>query len=233
MSWPADSLAGFFMFLFAFGSIFSVVALVFGAGHDASAHIGGHAGSLDAHGVGLHDGAPATQHGGGVPDGLPSPLNLSTILIFLTWFGAAGYIARVSWGAALPVTLVVGALLGLVGATAVYLFLARFLWRGQTALDPANYRLVDTVARVSSPIRPGGTGEIVYTIDGKRRVDGARASANAVLPLGAEVVIERYEGGIAYVAPLSAWMEHPADRAGEPFLGTPLEPVNSRTAREE
>lgn len=232
MSWPADSLAGFFMFLFAFGLIFSVVSLVFGAGHDAGAHIGGHAGGPDVHGVALHDGAPAVHHGG-VPDGSPSPLNLSTILIFLTWFGAAGYIARVSFGAALPLTLMVGTLLGLAGATMVYLFLARFLWRGQTALDPANYRLVDTVARVSSPIRPGGTGEIVYTLDGKRRVDGARASANAALPLGAEVVIERYEAGIAYVAPLSTWMEHSADRAGEPFLGTPIEPANSRTAREE
>lgn len=233
MSWPADSLAGFFMFLFAFGLIFSVVSLVFGAGHDAGAHVGGHAGGLDAHGVALHDGATAAHHSGGVPNGLPAPLNLSTVLIFLTWFGAAGYIARVSWGAGLPAALAIGTALGLVGATLVYLFLARFLWRGQTALDPANYQLVDTVARVSSPIRPGRTGEIVYTVDGKRRVDGARASVNAVLPLGADVVIERYEGGIAYVAPLSAWMEHSADRAGEPFLGTPMDPAGSRTAREE
>lgn len=233
MSWPADSLAGFFMALFAFGLIFSVVSLVFGAGHNAGAHFDGHAGGLDAHGAALHDGVPVAHHGGGAPGGLPSPLNLSTVLIFLTWFGAAGYIARVSWGAAMPLALAVGSLLGLAGATVVYLFLARFLWRGQTELDPANYRLVDTVARVSSPIRPGGTGEIVYTVDGKRRVDGARASVNAVLPLGADVVIERYERGIAYVAPLSTWMEHSADRAGEPFLGTPMEPVSSPTTREE
>lgn len=233
MTWPADSLTGFFLFLFAFGLIFSIVSLLFGTGHEATGHAGGQVGGFGAHGGAQHLAGPAAHHGGGLGDGMPSPLNLSTVLIFLTWFGAAGYIVRVSFGAPVTITLVVGTLLGLAGASLVYLFLARFLWAGQTALDPAKYRLVDTVARVSSPIRPGGTGEIVYTIDGKRRVDGARATGDALFPLGAEVVIERYEAGIAYVMPLSAWLERSGERAGEPFLGTPVDPASSRTAREE
>lgn len=232
MSWPADSLAGFYLFLFAFGLIFSAVSLLFGAGHESFGHHGGGADALAAHGDVQHAGTGPAHHGGGFGDGLPSPLNLSTVLIFLTWFGAAGYIVRVSLGGAAGVTLLAGALLGLVGASLVYLFLARFLWRGQTALDPANYTLTDTVARVSSPIRPGGTGEIVYTIDGKRRVDGARAGTPTTIPRGAEVVIERYEGGLAYVAPLSAWLERSGDRSGEPFLGTPREPERTGMDRE-
>lgn len=200
MSWPNDWLTGLCLFLFAFGLIFSVVSLVFNVG-DALP------------GVDL-DGDPSNNHQG---DG-PSPFGLSTIMIFFTWFGAAGYIARV-WGAlAVPVVLAIAAVAGLAGGALVWLFLAKFLWRGQRYLDPAAYDVHGTLARVTSPIRPHGTGEIVYTIDGKRRVDGARAVEGVAIPLGADVAIVRYEGGLAYVAPLD-WAE---DEGG--FLGAPGAP---------
>lgn len=232
MSWPADTLAGIYLFLFAFGLIFSVVSLLLGAGHDhfhlpADTHVGH--GHLSGNTPGTHSahGAPSTHAAGpgaggelgssGIPT--PSPINISTVMIFLTWFGAAGYVLRVYYGAATALSLLVAVGLGLAGATIVYLFLAKLLWRGQTELNPANYAIAGTPARVSSPIRAGGTGEIVYTLDNKRRVDGARSVDGSSLLLGAEVIVARYEGGIAYVEP---WV---SGRAGDPFIGQPIDPV--------
>ena len=49
------------------------------------------------------------------------------------------------------------------------------------------------------PIRAGGTGELIYSQEGTRRVAGARSEDGAAIPKGAEVVVTRYEKGIAYV----------------------------------
>ena len=46
--------------------------------------------------------------------------------------------------------------------------------------------------------------EIVYSQGGTRRVAGARGESGAAIPKGAEVVVTRYEKGIAYVR---AWDE--------------------------
>jgi hypothetical protein len=45
-----------------------------------------------------------------------------------------------------------------------------------------------------------GTGEIVFTHAGTRRVAGARSDSGRAIPKGTEVVVTRYERGIAYVA---------------------------------
>lgn len=202
MSWPSDTLTGIYLFLFAFGLIFSVVSLFFSVGDDLP--------GLDT------EGDASGDHGGA-----PSPLSLSTVMIFLTWFGAAGYIARTWGGLAAWLTVLVATVAGLIGGAIVWAFLAKFLWKGQTRLDPANYDLPGTIARVSSSVRAGGTGEIVYMLDDKQRVDGARSVDGSPLPVGAEVTIVRFSGGIAYVAPL-AWADE------QNFLGDPVEPMTSR-----
>ncbi len=202
MSWPSDWWTGFYLCLFAFGLIFTIASLLLNTGDDLP--------DLDLGG----------DAGGGNHASGPSPLSLSTIMIFLTWFGATGYIARAWGGLVAPLALILAAAIGFMGAALVYLFLARVLWRGQTALDPRDYDLQGTIARVSSSIRVGGTGEIVYSIDGKQRVDGARSMEGAELPVGTEVTIVRYEGGLAYVAPLD-W----AASEGA-FLGNPVEELS-------
>jgi len=52
---------------------------------------------------------------------------------------------------------------------------------------------------LSIPIREGGTGEIVFAQEGVRHVAGARSEDGIAIPKGAEVVVQRYEKGIAYV----------------------------------
>jgi hypothetical protein len=49
------------------------------------------------------------------------------------------------------------------------------------------------------PIRENGTGEIIFALGGVRRCAGARSEDGRSVEKGAEVVIERYEKGIAYV----------------------------------
>ncbi len=53
------------------------------------------------------------------------------------------------------------------------------------------------------PIREGGTGELIYSQVGTRRVCGARAENGTAILKGTEVVVTRYERGIAYVRPWS------------------------------
>ena len=64
--------------------------------------------------------------------------------------------------------------------------------------------MVGVLGKLSMPIRAGGIGELIYTQGGTRRVAGARAESGAPIPKGAEVVVTRYEKGIAYVR---AWDE--------------------------
>ena len=48
-------------------------------------------------------------------------------------------------------------------------------------------------------IRENGTGEIIFPVGGGRSCSGARSEDGQPIEKGAEVVIERYEKGIAYV----------------------------------
>jgi hypothetical protein len=52
---------------------------------------------------------------------------------------------------------------------------------------------------VSISIPAGGTGEVIFEQHGVRRSAGARSDDGAPVEKGAEVVISRYEKGMAYV----------------------------------
>jgi hypothetical protein len=69
--------------------------------------------------------------------------------------------------------------------------------------------MIGVLGRLNIPIRPGGTGEMIYSQGGTRRVAGARSEDGAAIPKGAEVVVTRYEKGIAFVRP---WEEFAGDR---------------------
>jgi hypothetical protein len=58
-----------------------------------------------------------------------------------------------------------------------------------------------TIARVTSSIRAGGTGEIVYERRGVRQVSAARSPSGEAIPRGTEVVILKHGSGIAQVEP--------------------------------
>ena len=81
----------------------------------------------------------------------------------------------------------------------MFWFIVKFLLTHDEALDPADYDRVGVLGRVSSAIRIGGTGEIIFSQEGTRQTCGARSDNGEALPRGAEVIVTRYEHGIAYV----------------------------------
>jgi len=88
---------------------------------------------------------------------------------------------------------------GLFGAGVVFLFLTRVLISREENMDSADYEMVGVLGRISMPIRENGTGEIIYSQAGTRRTCGARSENGSALEKGAEIVVTRYDKGIAYV----------------------------------
>jgi len=65
------------------------------------------------------------------------------------------------------------------------------------------------LGRVSISIRRGGTGEIVFAQEGTRQTCAARSEDDTPVPKGTEVVITRYEKGVAYVRRWDELAEEP------------------------
>jgi len=193
-------LSTLFLGCFAFGLLFTVASFLLGA--LGGAHIPG----LD---LDFGDSADlaggesgSATHGGGHGTHV-SPFSVSTVSAFLAWFGGAGYLlTRYSSFTAALIT-AFATLAGLAGGGVVFLVLSRLIVPRLTVLRPEDFRLEGVVARVSSAIHPGGTGEIVYTVGGTRHAEGARSESGEGLEQGREVVILRVEKGIAYVEPWS------------------------------
>lgn len=193
-------LANVFLVCFIVGLLLTLSSLIFGmdhGGHHDFHFFGGH-GHAD---FGGHTDVHGGHHGDVNHDGShgPSFFSYTGLLMFLTWFGGVGYMLNSRADGTLLVTLLGALFSGLVGATAVFLFLGKFLMRGETRMDPRDYYLPGTLARVTSLIRQGGTGEIVYVQGGTRKTAGARSESGGTYKQGEEVVIVRYEKGIAYV----------------------------------
>ncbi len=173
------TLEQFFLACFAFGFILSLVGFLAGSAH------------LHFH---IHHGHVQGGSGGGI-----SKFNFGTLAAFLTWFGGAGYMLS-SWGRiGLALIVTVAVAVGLVGAVIIFLFAAKLLAPGDRPLDPADYRMVGALGTVSSPVMPQGTSEIVFVQQGRRAAVPIRSESGSPIPAGKEVVVTRYENGIAYV----------------------------------
>ncbi|PYM15725.1 MAG: hypothetical protein DMD81_14295 [Candidatus Rokuibacteriota bacterium] len=176
------TISDLYLALFVIGLALTMITFVTGA----SGHSIGHGGDL-GHGGGH-------GHGG---HGMPW-LNFGTVTTFLTWFGGIGYLFTAYSG--VMATLVLGLALvgGVVGAGLVVVFIAKVLAPDEIPMNPADYYMPGTLARVTVTIPADGTGEIVYTQGGTRKSVSARAADGTEIPKGTEVVILRFERGIAY-----------------------------------
>ncbi|HEX4277916.1 MAG TPA: hypothetical protein VHZ74_21325 [Bryobacteraceae bacterium] len=167
-----------FLGCFLFGFIFSLVGVLAGSAH---LHVGSH--HIFGHG---HSGASGK-------------FNAGTIAAFLTWFGGSGYILS-SWGrVGIALILAIAVLVGLIGAAIIFLVIAKLLAPADRPLDPADYRMIGALGTVSSPVRSNGTGEMIFVQEGRRSSVPIRSESGNPIPSGKEVVVTRYERGIAYV----------------------------------
>jgi hypothetical protein len=196
--------ADFYLVCFVVGFALSVLAFLgvhlhlpfhFHGAHGPAGHGMAHGGAQGAgHGHGTSQAGSGAGKAGGV-----SPFNLVTFTAFLAWFGGTGFLltrySRVWFAAGLAVALAVGFL----GGYIIYVFMAKVLMSPDAVLDPADFRMEGVLGYLSNPIREGGTGELIYTQAGTRRTCGARSDEGAAIAKGTEVIVTRYERGLAYV----------------------------------
>jgi hypothetical protein len=204
--------ADFYLICFAVGFCFSFFSFVLGSprGHFHFPHAHGHAGGADLHTGHSHggQGTGTAENGERAGGGHVSPLNPPTVAAFLAWFGGTGYLLTRYSTLQVGLGLLASVASGLVGGGIIFVFLTKVLMSDEESMDPADYAMVGVLGKVSSSIREGGTGEIVYSQMGTRRVCGARSEDGSAIAKGTEVVATRYEKGIAYVR---LWSEMSGD----------------------
>jgi len=181
----------FFLICFAVGLAFSVLTFLLGSMHihwpHFHVHMGGHAPVSSKL-------TPKIGGRGGV-----GPVNIGTIAAFLGWFGGAGYLLAHYANVWIYTALMVAVIFGLIGATILFLFLSRVLMRHDASLDPADYDMVGVLGKVTSSIRVSGTGEMIFSRAGARKAAPVRSEDGGAIPVGSEVIVTKYERGIAYV----------------------------------
>ena len=185
-------LANIFLGCFLVGFALTLISLLFGFDQG-----GGGEGMHFGDGVGIDLGDAGDGGGGGGHHA--SFFSYTGMLMFLTCFGGVGYILNRNASGALVFILTGSVVAGMLGATVMFLYFNHFLRHGETPMNPADYQMAGTLARVTSGIRLGETGEVTYVQGGARKTIGARSDEDLPHPQGEEVVIVRYERGLAYV----------------------------------
>jgi hypothetical protein len=181
MSW-----SDVYLFCFLVGATLSVLSFLAGAIHlhlPVKMHVHFH----------VHHGA---SHPGGPHI---SWFNASTVLAFLAWFGGVGYLMTRYSHVETFFIVAIATSAGVAAGWVVLRFLLKLVGPSDEPLREADRRIVGALGTVSMTIRENGTGEIIFPLGGARRCSGARTDDGTPIEKGTEVVIERYERGIAYV----------------------------------
>lgn len=189
MSW-----SDFYLFCFLIGFSLSAISFLAGAVHlhlPFRMHWPFHL---------AHHGGPAGK-GGTVGKGSAhlSWFNAATVLAFLAWFGGTGYLLTTHSILVGVACLSVAVVAGLLAGWLVYRFMYILVRNTDAHMNEWDYRHEGSVGTVSITIPSDGTGEVIFEQHGVRRSAGARSDNATSIERGAEVVISRYEKGIAYV----------------------------------
>ncbi len=120
-------------------------------------------------------------------------------MAFLAWFGGTGYLLTRHSHLLAVVSFLLAMAAGLAGGWVVFRFVVKLMNSTDAPMKSEDYRMEGSLGTISMPIRENGTGEIIFSMAGVRRCSGARSDDGKAIEKGAEVVIERYEKGIAYV----------------------------------
>ncbi len=171
---------------FVVGLVLSVVTFLTGTMH---LHIGHFHFGHGHHGAA---GKAGTHHTLGF-------LNGFTLMAFLSWFGAAGYLLNRYGIFAAPAILGFALLFGLAGAWLIWLFLAKVMMKAERTLEASDTEIIGVLGKVSGTVFAHGVGEILYTQNGSRKSTPVRSDDGKEIPRGTEVVVMRYERGVAWV----------------------------------
>ena len=183
----------FYLLCFLVGFLLSVLSFLAGAVHlhlPFKIHLPFHG----AHHAGA--GASHSVFRGGTHI---SWFNASSAMAFLAWFGGTGYLLTRHAHLLAVISLLLAALAGLAAGWVVFRFMVKLMSSTDAPMKSEDYRIEGLLGTITMPIRQSGTGEIIFSMAGVRRCAGARSDDGKAIEKGAEVVIERYEKGIAYV----------------------------------
>lgn len=182
MSWES-----FYLVCFIVGLVLSFVSMFGGF-----AHLHLHLGHMHAPGLHMARGSH-TGHAFSAINGL-------TVTAFLCWFGGAGYLLERYSGFIVPLILLAAIFSGVIGAAILWAALFKFLLPRERLLTAEETEMAGVVAKVSDQIRDGsGIGEIIFSQTGSRKCSAAKSEDGRAIERGAEVVVLRYERGVAYV----------------------------------
>jgi membrane protein implicated in regulation of membrane protease activity len=206
--------ATFYLVCFVLGFAFTLISLLSGIGHlhvPVKWHVFHGGVHSPATGASPTVGSAIRGGGGGTAptqsqvapgrSGSVGPVNSFTIMAFLTWFGGTGLLLAEYSKVWFAIALLLASLSGVAGSAVVFTFLTRVALAHDGSLEAEVSQMVGVLGRLTVSVRPGGTGEIVYSQGGTRHTCGARAEDSTAIPKGSEVVVTRYERGIAYVRP--------------------------------
>jgi membrane protein implicated in regulation of membrane protease activity len=182
----------FYLICFTLGLSLTVLSALGVFTHLHFGHMHLHMGHAHGH---VHAGQ---MRGAGVKSSV-SPVNGFTLAAFLCWFGGCGYLLAKSGDFTVMVVLGIATLTGLAGGAILFWFLVKVLLPHEHELTAAETETVGMLGRVTGAMRENGTGEIQFSQGGARRFAAARSEGGVALARGTEVVVMRYEQGIAYV----------------------------------
>jgi len=139
------------------------------------------------------------MHHGHATGAAVSPFNFSTTTAFLAWFGGVGYLLTKFFRLWLWLAFLFSLAGGLMGASLVFLFLVKVLLAHDKPVNSEEYEMVGMLGHLTSAIRTGGTGEMSFSQAGIRRSAAARSDDGVAIDKDADVIVTRYDKGIAYV----------------------------------
>jgi membrane protein implicated in regulation of membrane protease activity len=205
----------FYLICFTLGLSLTVLSALGAFAHIHFGHFGNvHLHLHPGHGMGhTHVHVPNVR--GAVTKSSVSPVNGFTLAAFLCWFGGCGYLLSRSHDFGMFVVLALATITGLAGGAILFWFLVKVLLPHEHELTAADTDIVGILGIVTGPVRESGVGEIQFSQNGSRRFAPARSEAGVALARGTEVVVMRYEQGIAYVRPWDELSGEPSDASGD------------------
>jgi hypothetical protein len=221
----------FYLVCFVMGLLLSALSLLGGLGHFGGHIHLPHAPHIPTH-VHIPHGVPQAGHvphgattGGGSGSTVPW-WNAFSIMVFLCWFGASGYLLTRYGGFVAGVVLVLAGICGVAGGAIIFLFLTRVMLPHERELTAEETEVAGVVGRVSAPIRAGGIGEIVYEQLGARYSAPARSEDGIPIQKQEEVFVVRYEKGIAWVR---RWEDALENSDQKPVVSDQLSVISDRS----
>ena len=183
--------ADFYLICFLVGFALSVISVLSGAFH---LHLPG---AHHLHLPGFGHGHMAHAH---VGDSHGSMLNFATVTAFLAWFGGVGFLLTKFSSLWLWLAFVLAVAGGVAGASMVFGFVFKVLMADEKPFESIDYDMIGVLGNLTSAIRAGGgIGEMTFSQAGVRRSANARSEDGGPIPKGSDVLVTRYDKGIAYV----------------------------------